>query len=277
MEWLEHTDSSVEAAKEYLLDQLGVAEDEAQFEILEEPKAGLFGRQRGVARVRARLAPVSPRGGDRDSRQRRRSPKSGEGNDRSSAETARSEDQRSAPPQRDGNRQGPRGGEDRPRRERTPDEPMADPQTVIPAVQTFFEGITDKAGLSATTSITVEDDTIVVNIVGDGLGTLIGPRGRMIDVLQELGRTIVQKEVSSGSAPRLRLDVGGYRADRRVALGEFAKEVAGRVVEQGTPVRFEGMGSADRKAIHDAVAELDVTTSSAGEEPDRYVVMSPAN
>jgi spoIIIJ-associated protein len=70
MEWLETTDKTVEAAKDFLLDQLGVDEDEAEFEVLEEPKAGLFGRQRGVARVRARIAPKAPR--PKDDRRRRR-------------------------------------------------------------------------------------------------------------------------------------------------------------------------------------------------------------
>src|SRR5271169_1779650 len=39
---------------------LGVAEDDAEFVILSEPKAGLFGRVRGEARVQARVRPVAP-------------------------------------------------------------------------------------------------------------------------------------------------------------------------------------------------------------------------
>jgi spoIIIJ-associated protein len=39
---------------------LGVAEDDAEFIILSEPKAGLFGRVRGEARVQARVRPVAP-------------------------------------------------------------------------------------------------------------------------------------------------------------------------------------------------------------------------
>ena len=37
------------------------------------------------------------------------------------------------------------------------------------------------------------------------------------------------------------------------------------------------MGSADRKIIHDAVAENDsVKSSSQGDEPRRYVIIQPA-
>src|SRR3954452_17945330 len=68
MEWVETTARTVEEAKERALDQLGVVADEADFEVLAEPKQGLFGRVRGEARVRARVrpAPVRPKQGQRD-------------------------------------------------------------------------------------------------------------------------------------------------------------------------------------------------------------------
>src|SRR6187551_4087192 len=61
MEWVETTAKTVEAAKELALDRLGVDETDAEFEILEEPKPGLFGRVRGEARVRARVRPTAVR------------------------------------------------------------------------------------------------------------------------------------------------------------------------------------------------------------------------
>ena len=61
MEWVETTGKSVEEAKETALDQLGVDEGDAEFEVVEEPKPGLFGRIRGEARVRARVRPTRPR------------------------------------------------------------------------------------------------------------------------------------------------------------------------------------------------------------------------
>lgn len=73
MEWVETTGGSIDEAKDAALDQLGVDEDDAEFEILEEPRAGLFGRTRGEARVRARIRPVAPRAKvERRDRRRRR-------------------------------------------------------------------------------------------------------------------------------------------------------------------------------------------------------------
>ena len=61
MEWVETTARTVDEAKELALDQLGVVADDAEFEVLAEPKQGLFGRVRGEARVRARVRPTPVR------------------------------------------------------------------------------------------------------------------------------------------------------------------------------------------------------------------------
>ena len=60
MEWVEASGKSLGEARESALDLLGVAEDDAEFVVLSEPKAGLFGRLRGEARVQARVRPVTP-------------------------------------------------------------------------------------------------------------------------------------------------------------------------------------------------------------------------
>ena len=72
MEWVETTGRTVEEAKRSALEQLGVEETDAEFEVVTEPRIGLFGRLKEEARVRARLRPRYPRSkGER--RERRRS------------------------------------------------------------------------------------------------------------------------------------------------------------------------------------------------------------
>jgi spoIIIJ-associated protein len=61
VEWVETTGKSLDEAKDAALDELGIDESDAEFEILEEPKTGLFGRVRGEARIRARIRPAQPR------------------------------------------------------------------------------------------------------------------------------------------------------------------------------------------------------------------------
>src|SRR4029079_3053596 len=61
MEWVEFTARTLEEAKDLPLERVGVPADDAEFEVLAEPKPGLFGRLRGEARVRARVRPAQAR------------------------------------------------------------------------------------------------------------------------------------------------------------------------------------------------------------------------
>src|SRR5665213_3123778 len=81
MEWVETTGKTVDEAMDRALAHLGVHRDDAEVEVVEEPKAGLFGRVRGEARVRARVRPSGPRpkrsrrSGDRPERPRSANPR----------------------------------------------------------------------------------------------------------------------------------------------------------------------------------------------------------
>lgn len=101
MEWVETTGKTVEAAKAAALDQLGVAESDADVIVVTEARSSLFGLRRGEARVRARVQPVVPRqkrggsGGrnrqEADRRQRRggaRGAQRGDGSERAATEAA---------------------------------------------------------------------------------------------------------------------------------------------------------------------------------------------
>ena len=61
MEWIEVSARTLEEARELALDRLGVVADELEYEIIEEPRGGLFGLGRTEARIRARVKPLSLR------------------------------------------------------------------------------------------------------------------------------------------------------------------------------------------------------------------------
>ncbi len=72
MEWVETTGRTLDEAKKSALEQLGVAEADADLQVLSEAKFGLFGRLKEEARVRARVQPRHPRSkGERRDRRRR--------------------------------------------------------------------------------------------------------------------------------------------------------------------------------------------------------------
>ncbi|MET0489290.1 MAG: Jag N-terminal domain-containing protein, partial [Acidimicrobiales bacterium] len=81
MEWVQTSGKTIDEAKERALDELGVDDRDAEFEVLEEPRSGLFGLTRGDAKVRARVRPTSPR--PKQERGRRRSGASGRDHSRS--------------------------------------------------------------------------------------------------------------------------------------------------------------------------------------------------
>jgi spoIIIJ-associated protein len=284
MEWVETTGSTVEEAKNAALDKLGVAEDDADFEILEEPKPGLFGRTRGQARVRARVRPTQVR--QKTERRDRRRKSNGEG-DGGRSEKSNGESRSDKNGERSGG-QARKPRNDRPAREpREPREPRerredrpkgdpVDPAIVGAQAVGFLEGVVKGFGLKADVVLVREDEEMEVQVNGDDLGLLVGPKGNTLLALQDLTRVVAQRRLGDHDT-RLRVDVAGYRERRRDALSRFAAKVANEVIESGKPRVLEPMASADRKVIHDTLATMDgVTTRSRGDDPYRQIVIEPA-
>ena len=61
MQWVVTTGRTVDEARDRALDALGIDESEVELEVLDEPRATLFGLRRTEARVRARVRPTRPR------------------------------------------------------------------------------------------------------------------------------------------------------------------------------------------------------------------------
>ena len=333
MEWVETTAKTVDEAKDAALDQLGVDEQEAEFELLEEPKSGLFGRTRGEARVRARVKPRLPRakvergnrrrrsGGEAKSANRGRGRNKGgradEPNQAASVAAVATDDAPAPVEQADtraatgggapktGRSRGGRGGRGRggesssnqqSEQKATPaaTEPRGDANTTkeqavttddvtveeqAEIVEGFLEGLVDAFGVTAEIRHDrVDDDTIELDLVGPDLGLLIGPKGRTLWAIQELSRTVVQRQATGTHHGRVRIDVGGYRQRRKEALERFTQQVASEVQESGVARSLEPMGAADRKIVHDTVNDMDgISTTSEGEEPRRRVVIVPGD
>ncbi len=142
----------------------------------------------------------------------------------------------------------------------------------------FLRALFGAFGLDASLERQVIDEDIrEIRVTGPSVGLLVGSRGRALDALQDVVRTVVQKHAGS-SDKRVRVDVGGYRERRREALTVFAHGCATEVRETGVARALEPMSSLDRKAVHDALVDFaGVATTSEGEDPRRRVVISPAD
>jgi spoIIIJ-associated protein len=136
------------------------------------------------------------------------------------------------------------------------------------------EGLLDVADLDGDIDMDVEGDRALVSVVGATLQELVGPRGEVLEALQELTRLAVHRQ--TGERTRIMLDVGGYRARRRTELTELGRDAAGDVSRTGVARRLDAMTPFERKIIHDAVAAAGLRSESEGEEPNRRVVVLPA-
>lgn len=320
MEWVEKTGKSLEEAKERALEQLGVAETDAEVVVLAEPKTGLFGRTRGEARVRARVRPAEPRpkrrrrprdrgrsaggtgsrregtgsgtrtatatrndertngsrGGSRSANRRRRRRRGSAGGTQKTE--GRTQETANAADSRDGVTS---GGGDQPEGRTEKESTVAEGVTLQEqgaVAKEFVEGLLARYGLDATIEVReLDESTVEVAAKGDGLGMLVGPKGATLAALQDITRTVVQRHFPNRT-DRVVLDVAGYRERRIAALRRFAADVASEVLDSGAERALEPMSPADRKVIHDAVLEIDgVRSSSQGEEPRRFVVISPGS
>jgi spoIIIJ-associated protein len=171
-----------------------------------------------------------------------------------------------AAPAAEGDQDGAEAGED------APTAPDLEQESEIAA--DYIEGLLDVADLDGDIDMDVEGDRPVVSVVGATLTELVGPKGEVLEALQELTRLAVHRQ--TGARSRIMLDVGGYRARRRQELAELGRTAAEEVGRTGVPQRLEAMTPFERKVVHDAVAAAGLRSESEGEEPARRVVVLPA-
>jgi spoIIIJ-associated protein len=141
----------------------------------------------------------------------------------------------------------------------------------------FLAGLLSEYGMAGSVETRlIDEDTVEIAAVGEDLGLLVGPRGSTLSALQDLTRAVVQRRCPSRT-DRILVDVAGYRERRSAALKRFSVQIAEEVLQSGQEKALEAMSPADRKAVHDAVNEMEgVVTRSEGEDPNRFVVISPA-
>jgi spoIIIJ-associated protein len=300
MEWVETTGKTLEEARERVLDQLGVADEDAEIDVLEQPKSGLFGLMRGEARVRGRVRPTEVRPKQDRRRGRGRGAKADETDTVSDSRTggsaaasgasgaAKAEGTSGATGARNGRaprKSAPRKTErtsamtevaaTRVDREDDHDREPVDPAAVGEAAVAFVSGVVEAFGRTAQVDMRLDGDEIEIEANGEDLGLLVGPGGRTLLALQDLTRVVAQRRLGD-HVTRLRVDVAGYRQRRTEALQKFVAQVAAQVIETGTPRSLEPMPSSDRKVIHDVLGTIEgVGSRSEGEDPYRRVVIIP--
>jgi spoIIIJ-associated protein len=143
-------------------------------------------------------------------------------------------------------------------------------------------GMLERMGLNGDVEIVpqsdaeVDDDdrALVLNIVGDDLGALIGRQNETLSALEFVTRLMVNQQVRTRTS--FVVDVNGYRAKRAESLRKLALRMADQVAETARTVALEPMPPAERRIIHLALRDHPkVGTQSVGEGDRRKVTLVP--
>lgn len=105
------------------------------------------------------------------------------------------------------------------------------------------------------------DDGILLDVKTEDAGRLIGRQGQTLTDLQYItNRLLFQQDTA---APKVTVDVGGYRSQARDALVKRAQDAAEKVRRWGDAVELEPMNAFDRRVVHQTLKDdPDVETHS---------------
>jgi spoIIIJ-associated protein len=112
----------------------------------------------------------------------------------------------------------------------------------------IVEKILASLGFPATVEEHKLDDGFLIDVKTDDSGRLIGRQGQTLADLQYITNRILFQH--DPTAPKVTVDVGGYRAQARDALVKRAQDAADKVRRWGDAVELEPMSAFDRRIVH---------------------------
>ncbi|HYM54281.1 MAG TPA: R3H domain-containing nucleic acid-binding protein [Solirubrobacteraceae bacterium] len=142
------------------------------------------------------------------------------------------------------------------------------------ALEELLEEIADGLGLEVEVEVEEADSVLTGRLAGEDVGLFIGRHGQTIDAVQHLAQRIVFPE--GPAAVRVVIDANGYRERRAEALRADADDAADEAVRLGQPVELDPLPPFERRIVHEYLRDRgDVETHSEGDEPERFLVVSP--
>ena len=140
-------------------------------------------------------------------------------------------------------------------------------------IEQFLKGLLEHMGSQAVPhAVKGEDNTYLVDLVGDDLGYLIGRRGDTLDAIQHLANYSINRGIEGHV--RINVDAEAYREKREESLRRYARKKAQQVLKAHRRTTLEPMNAYERHVIHATLQDMDrITTYSVGTEPNRRVVI----
>jgi spoIIIJ-associated protein len=157
--------------------------------------------------------------------------------------------------------------------DRTPD-PQDEELEPAELLEELLEEVADGLRLEVDVEVVEQDGILAGRLEGEDVGLLIGRHGQTIDAVQHLAQRIVFPD--GPSSVRVVIDANGYRDRRAQALRGEADDAADQAVSSGQAVELDPLPPFERRIVHEYLRERgDVETHSEGDEPQRYLVVTP--
>jgi spoIIIJ-associated protein len=139
----------------------------------------------------------------------------------------------------------------------------------------LVEGILTRMNIPARVKLSETEDMVMLTIVGDGDGLLIGKRGQNLDAIQYIVNKAVHR--TGNDSRRIVIDTEKYRKRREDTLLTTALQTAQKVKTTRKPVTLGPMNPHDRRIIHIALKnDKTLATKSRGEGEYRKITILPA-
>lgn len=116
---------------------------------------------------------------------------------------------------------------------------------------------------------------VSLKLDGKDAAYLVGKHGEVLNALQYLVNVVAHRRI--GTEARATLDGNDYRKRREDVLTKMASDIAAQVIERGEEAVLDALPAFERRIVHKALQEIPgIQTYSEGEEPNRRVVIAPA-
>jgi len=296
MQSVELSAKTVGEARKAAAQKLGVAEDALNVTVLEETK-GLFGKS--TVRVRAEViaapAPAAAPAAPAAEPQAEKPSRGGRGRKPAAepAPEAVGQPEPQATPAAPAAEEEPRGrgrGRGRGKKEDAPvaastEEAQTAGEARSESVATAEDGeklagllreLLESAGMQVNVTLgEISGRYVSLKLDGKDAAYLVGKHGEVLNALQYLVNVVAHRRL--GTEARATLDGNDYRKRREDVLTQMASTIAAQVKERGEEAVLDALPAFERRIVHKALQEIDgVVTYSEGEEPNRRVVIAPA-
>ena len=116
-----------------------------------------------------------------------------------------------------------------------------------------LQKLLETLGFQPTVEEHKSEDGLFLDVKVEDSGRLIGRQGQTLSDLQYvLNRLLFQQDVN---APKVMIDVAGYRAQAREELVKKAQAAAEKVRRWGDVVELEPMNAFERRIVHNAIKD----------------------